>query len=308
MPKNPKLARVAAVLGWALLALYLATFAWFAFTACAPGGTSIFWGSVPAAPDNEAAVYVWTTLSLFVGGVVAVAFGQPAPRTHANADVERVIICYAWSFFLVGIIATGVWIALSGRTGESASEMLIKNAAVAFFGLAVPMLTVFLRLPATVDPGDGNRDYLAGALVPHGAQRLIDLCADFTLFPDNAQLPAHFVLAGFTFDQAGVGTSWFVNDSGTERGLQFQPAGGQIVLPGSGHSTVDFRVGAFAGDFLIEGLDSAGTSVARLAISGNNTWTDQRLAGAGIAAILFTGGGGEGAIQKICVKIGCGDD
>src|SRR4051812_9468560 len=54
-----------------------------------------------------------------------------------------------------------------------------------------------------------------------GTARAGDVCADFSLFPDNAPLPAKFSLAGFDFELTDSAHPWFVNETKGERGLQF---------------------------------------------------------------------------------------
>lgn len=129
-----------------------------------------------------------------------------------------------------------------------------------------------------------------------------DLCADFNTYPDNAPFADSFDLAGFRFDKAPSPRGWFVNESRGELGLQFDSAGGRIRLPVA-VGRMKLRVGAFADDFDLVARDRNGTVVASMTIPATDTWTDRQLDGREMRTLTFHGGRGEGAIQKICIRI-----
>lgn len=294
---NPMLRPILVFLSGAVLLLYIGTFLWFAWTALFGSGEQIdvVTAGPLEGPANEAVAYVWTTVSLLVGGVVAVAFGQPTPKPLTESvPTEKIVVAYAWAFMGVGILAIFVWIAAGQGTGAS---LLIKNAAVAFFGLAVPILTAFIRLPA------GQAGAAPSFFRDRPLSGRFDLCADFSLFPDDTPMPASFDLAGFRFEEAGAAAGWVINVSGRERGLQFRPTGGRVRLP-TLVSEVDLRLGAFAGDIELEAEDAAGNVVGTSSVAGTNTWSDTRLQAPEIAAVLFRKGGGEGALRRVCISVG----
>jgi hypothetical protein len=127
----------------------------------------------------------------------------------------------------------------------------------------------------------------------------IRLCADFGLFSDNTPLPDQFGLAGFAFKKATAGApAWFVNVSGSGRGLQFFPAGGRVRLPGP-TAEVDVVAGAFAGDFVLQARNGQGPVGASVPVHGGQ-YATYKLIGAGITEVTFTGGGNEGVISSVC--------
>lgn len=155
---------------------------------------------------------------------------------------------------------------------------------------------------------------LAGALIVGGfrlsdlwsgrapAAGPFDLCADFSTYPDNTPFPDGFDLAGFRFEKVPSANGWFVNESPGGRGLQFGPRGGRILLPVA-VGRMNLRVGAFARDFDLVARDRNGTDVVTMTIPATNSWTDRRLDGEGMRSLVFHGGEGEGAIEKICIRI-----
>lgn len=294
---NPKLKPVLLALGVAVLFLYVGTFLWFAYSAlfgeANAAGNRL---SGPLNADaNEVVAYVWTTVSLLVGGVVAIAFGQQPPRQMAVTplSVEQLVVAYAWAFMGVGLSAIVVWILASSDAKAPEASTLVKNAAVAFFGLAIPILTSFLRLPP--EPRHFAR-------TPDNERSLTfrAICIDFSFLPDDTPLPDTFAIAGFMFEKATGGRPWFVNSTAGERGLMFDDNGGTINLP-EPVAAIELRVGAFGGSFDIEALNAEGSVVGRTNVSGNNKWSDHRVDAKGIVSISFKGGNYEAAIQKICV-------
>lgn len=129
----------------------------------------------------------------------------------------------------------------------------------------------------------------------------ITLQAEFSLFPDNTVLGPSFTLSGFKFTDIG-GTPSFVNVSGAVKGLQFPSAGVKVKLPVV-RDRVTIVAAAFAGPFSIIGKSSAGATLITRVAPGDNTAHTITLASAGIARVDFIGGGNEGNIVSISVKI-----
>ena len=128
-----------------------------------------------------------------------------------------------------------------------------------------------------------------------------NLCANFTLFPDDTPLPPNFTLAAFDFDQLG-GPQWFVNITGAERGLQFPPQGMEITIPVPVR-TVRFRIGTFAGPVDIAALDTLGTTVKTKTIPALNSYVNTGIRAPEISSVILTNGGNEGILVRICVAI-----
>lgn len=95
----------------------------------------------PSQALNDAVTYVWTGVSVLVGSVVAVAYGQTPPtRTWlGRLTPEMITLTYAWAYMLVGTVAVIDWIA------NPQGPVLIHNAATTFLGLLLPIVTTFLR-------------------------------------------------------------------------------------------------------------------------------------------------------------------
>ncbi len=127
------------------------------------------------------------------------------------------------------------------------------------------------------------------------------LQAEFSPFPDNTVLGPSFTLAAFKFTDIG-GTPSFVNISGPVKGLQFPNAGVKVKLPVVS-SRVAITAAAFAGPFSIIAKDAAGATLVTRVVPGDNASHAIALASAGIARVDFIGGGNEGNIVSISVKI-----
>ena len=131
------------------------------------------------------------------------------------------------------------------------------------------------------------------------------LCADFSLFPDDTVLGPSFTLAGFDFNQLGGNPDQlFVNVTADERGLQFPREGLEITLP-IPVTTVDLRLGTFAGPVEITALDSTGRRVRRQTIQGLNRYRNIKLSAREVASVIFREGGNEGILPRICVIVCC---
>jgi hypothetical protein len=122
---DAKLKFLAGVMSLIVLAAYVGAFGWAVFG---------------EARENEALAYIWTGVSVLVGGVVAVAFGQEpsSEKTAIGLSRDDIVVAYAWTYVVVGMVAIGCWIYLP------APPDLVKNAATTFFGLLLPIVSAYL--------------------------------------------------------------------------------------------------------------------------------------------------------------------
>ena len=130
-------------------------------------------------------------------------------------------------------------------------------------------------------------------------------CVDFgpPIFNSGQQLPPHFSLAGFDFDQLG-GPQWFVNTGpGGQQGLQFPSQGAEITLPDIVRR-VKLRIGAFNGPGKIEARDGSGNTVSQKTVPDldPNQFVNRTLSGPDkvIESVVLTQGGNEGLLVQIC--------
>ena len=127
----------------------------------------------------------------------------------------------------------------------------------------------------------------------------LTLTAEFSMFADDRVLGPRFTLSSFEFIDQG-GKASFVNESGTEKGLQFDNAGVRVTLPAE-TDLVAVRAAAFAGPFRLAAMDKGGNVLYPVTVPGDNTAHDVHLMHPGIAFIDFAGGGNEGMIISISV-------
>jgi hypothetical protein len=126
------------------------------------------------------------------------------------------------------------------------------------------------------------------------------LCADFSVFPDNADLPNPLIVSGFTFKKVVATDKWLAHQIGNEIGLEFAPSGIIVELPVPVQK-IDLRLGVFNAPVHIVATDRLGAS--KTLDSSHSDWTNLQLDGAGIVSLRLTEGGFEGALGKICVKV-----
>lgn len=129
----------------------------------------------------------------------------------------------------------------------------------------------------------------------------IIMTAEFSLFPDNTVLGPSFVLAGYAFDDLGASRS-FVNESGSEKGLQFDRAGVRVKLPAT-TDAVRVRGAAFGGDYQIFGKDGAGSILAAQRIPGDHAPHTVQLAHPGLRFVELVDGGNEGLLEAISITV-----
>jgi hypothetical protein len=130
----------------AVLTLFLVAVAIFAFAAIFVGAMYDTWIMAHCPPRNETATpftYVGTTLAALVGGIVAVAFGQPPPKVFhlTTVDPRNVMITiYSIIYVVVGLAAVATWMYWPDCTA-----LIIKNLATTFVGLAVPIVANYFH-------------------------------------------------------------------------------------------------------------------------------------------------------------------
>ena len=137
---NPRLRMLVIVLSICVLAAYAGTFGFYVFDYYFPN-----YRLLTTVKSNEAVDFIWTSISVLVGSVVAVALGlpdHPRSRTMFGISVDDLIVAYGCVWAVVGTIAIAVWILAGGQV-----PLLIKNAATAFVGLVIPVVANFLKAP-----------------------------------------------------------------------------------------------------------------------------------------------------------------
>jgi hypothetical protein len=125
----------------------------------------------------------------------------------------------------------------------------------------------------------------------------------FQRVPDNADLPNPLTLSGFTFQKVVATDQWLANQDGNEIGLQFAPSGIVVELPVPVQKieSIDLRLGVFNAPVHIVATDRLGASKAF--DFPHSDWAEHQLDGDRIVFLRLTGGGGEGALGKICVAV-----
>lgn len=130
-------------------------------------------------------------------------------------------------------------------------------------------------------------------------------CADFSPFPDDHPFPDVFSYSLFQFEKLGGGGKLFVNESGSERGLQF-PSGGLGITPPAETPEIELKIGTFAGEATVEALDADGSVIDVQKASADNAFQVMTLkapAGKLIASLRITGGGNEGLVGYVCTTL-----
>ncbi len=158
--------------------------------------------------------------------------------------------------------------------------------------LTIPLLMFVgsCNQPSSSETSD-SADTLAG----------FELCVDFSLFPDNTTLPQTFTLGGLTFSSPG---NLFVNETGGDRGLQFDNVGLTVEFPVP-VSSVRFILGTFNTDVKVEAFDPSNNLVASDVVAASNSYNPVQMTGADIIRLVFTGGGSEGILKEICIDVDC---
>jgi len=86
--------------------------------------------------------YVATGLAGLVGGVVALIFGQPAPKSEADLSTLKSILMtvYTLVYFILGFFAIITWV-----FAYFSPSILLKTLALTFFGFMIPIVSSFLK-------------------------------------------------------------------------------------------------------------------------------------------------------------------
>ena len=145
--------------------------------------------------------------------------------------------------------------------------------------------------------------FSAAALLWFGNEAVAEikiLCADFSVFSDNANLSNPLILSGLTFKKLVETDKWVAKQDGNEIGLQFAPSGIVVDLPVPVQK-IDLRLGVFNDVIHIVTTDRSGAS--KTFDFSHSDWTNHQLDGAGIVSLRLTGGGFEGALGKICLTV-----
>jgi len=130
-------------------------------------------------------------------------------------------------------------------------------------------------------------------------------CVEFLGLADNTHPGTDFVRDSYRFQ--ALGGDPFINvftDSvgNPVHGLQFANAGMRVKLPAPA-ATVEVTIGVFSSpDVQIRAFSSTGVLVDSATVAADNNLHTITLAGAqSITRLRFTGGGGEGVINNICI-------
>ena len=128
-----------------------------------------------------------------------------------------------------------------------------------------------------------------------------DLCADFSIFPDNLRLPDLVKIAGYAFQNLDPNTRLMINESGGERGMQFGRDGVEIT-PIVDVTEVRMRIGVFAAPVEVVARAANGAVVQSQLVTGPG-WVDVVASGGTIATITLSRGGNEGILERICICV-----
>jgi hypothetical protein len=127
------------------------------------------------------------------------------------------------------------------------------------------------------------------------------LCADFSIFPNNYVLGPAFSLAAMDFQDVAPPPS-LVKEAGGARGLRFPDAGLRVDFPVV-VQRVRLHIGQFAGGFTIEALDLAGVALSTFSMNTPGGFQVATLWGPDLVAVRLSGGDNEGEILSVCALI-----
>jgi hypothetical protein len=107
-----------------------------------------------ASEIDDPYTYVATAIGVLVGGIVAVAFGRPAPPIGLRtADPRKWLIAiYAAIYVITGIAAIITWV-----EATSCTPVLVRNLATTFLGLLLPVVANYFQQGGTSDREHQNR-------------------------------------------------------------------------------------------------------------------------------------------------------
>jgi len=138
-----------------VLTVVLAVIVIAAFVMMLGGGVLDAWRCAADGPGDSALLrrsrveevedpytYVATALGALVGGVVAVAFGQPPSQGASRRDPRSILIStYAAAYVLIGVAAVVAWV----LKPPQCTPLLVKTLATTFLGLLLPVVANYFR-------------------------------------------------------------------------------------------------------------------------------------------------------------------
>jgi hypothetical protein len=128
----------------------------------------------------------------------------------------------------------------------------------------------------------------------------VQICVDFSTYPDNTPLGPTYLQAGFTFTQLGPTPVMFANATAGQIGLQFPDAGLGIKLPAPTRR-VTMLFGTFGGAVTLE-TRSGATLVSTQTINTANTYQNIVVnTPAPFSSLIFKRGHNEAILVRICV-------
>lgn len=153
---------------------------------------------------------------------------------------------------------------------------------------------------------------LAGSIVlsillssaAYAAEKQVNICADFGLFPADTPFNDTFTLAAFDFTNTEQ-ADWSIYDrGGGERGLQFGPLGGTITLPAE-VANVKVRAGYYVDPAIkVVATEKSGHTVTAKPLStGLKGLSIDADSGDKIVSLQIMDGDGQGLLAKICVVL-----
>ena len=124
------------------------------------------------------------------------------------------------------------------------------------------------------------------------------ICLDFVIFPDDFIFSSPAVIANFQFVSSG---RMMVNVSDNTKGFQFENSGLGVVLPITVNQ-VDLNLATFNTEFTVTAFDSSNQELDSITVTKASV-KDYYLVGKGINRLEFLGGGNEGLIESICIRL-----
>lgn len=135
------------------------------------------------------------------------------------------------------------------------------------------------------------------------------ICLDFSLFPDNTQMPAGpFVIAGFRFSMVAPGTQAFVNRSGSVIGLQFPDSGIKFKLPVPS-TRISLKIGQFASPVKVQVFKAQGSPGSPALLATRMTGSSNAVTAFNFAfrqrasLVVLSSGNNEGLLVEACYRV-----
>lgn len=122
---------------------------------------------------------------------------------------------------------------------------------------------------------------------------------DFRSYPDDHRMPQQFAIAGYGFESL-AGGRLMVNDTASDRGLQFDATGLRIALRRPVDSLV-ITAGGFAGAVTVKALDPFGSLIQQRQVLPPDRLVRFVLNAPNVSSLELTGGGNEGLLVELIV-------